>query len=71
MQPYNSQSETVIKIIIYSKNVDNLYDYFKHDQDICRLITIKNKPVDGIWGERYFHILDPEAYELSFAQLIS
>src|SRR5215207_4210102 len=50
------------RIIIYSKNVDNLYDYFKHD---------KNKPVDGIWGERYFHILDPEAYELSFAQLIS
>ena len=41
------------------------------DQDICRLITIKNKPVDGLWGERYFHILDPEEYELSFAQVIS
>jgi hypothetical protein len=59
------------RIIIYSRNVDTLYDYFKHDQDIRRLITIKNKPVNGIWGERYFHILDPEEYELSFAQLIS
>ncbi len=59
------------RIIIYSRNVDTLYDYFKHDKDIRRLITIKNKPVDGIWGERYFHILDPEEYELSFAQLIS
>ena len=59
------------RIIIYSRNVDTLYDYFKHDQDIRRLITIKNKPVDGIWGERYFHILDPEEYELSFAQVIS
>ena len=59
------------RIIIYSKNVDNLYDYFKNDQDIRRLITFKNKPIDGIWGERYFHILDPEKYELSFAQLKS
>ena len=58
------------RIIIYSKNVDNLYEYFKQDQDICRLIKLKNKPVDGAWGERYFHILDPEKYELSFAQLI-
>jgi hypothetical protein len=58
------------RIIIYSKNVDNLYEYFKQDQDIYRLITLKNKPVDGAWGERYFHILDPEEYELSFAQLI-
>lgn len=59
------------RIIIYSQNVDNLYEYFKHDQDISRLITLKNKPVDGLWGERYFHILDPEEYELSFAQVIT
>ena len=39
------------RIIIYSKNVDNLYEYFKQDQDICRLIKLKNKPVDGAWGE--------------------
>ncbi len=58
------------RIVIYSDNVDNLYNYFKDDKNIASIITIKNKPRDGEWGERYFHILDPEKYELSFAQKI-
>ena len=28
-------------------------------------------PKDAPWGERYFHITDPDGHELSFAQLIS
>lgn len=59
------------RIIIYSDNVDKLYDYFKNDENISSIITIKNKPKDGEWGERYFHILDPEEYEISFAQIIN
>ena len=27
-------------------------------------------PQDGSWGERYFHILDPDGHELSFARPI-
>ena len=27
-------------------------------------------PRDGSWGERYFHIKDPDGHELSFAQLL-
>lgn len=27
-------------------------------------------PRDGTWGERYFHILDPDGHELSFARPI-
>jgi catechol 2,3-dioxygenase-like lactoylglutathione lyase family enzyme len=27
-------------------------------------------PRDGSWGERYFHMLDPDGHELSFAQLL-
>jgi catechol 2,3-dioxygenase-like lactoylglutathione lyase family enzyme len=27
-------------------------------------------PEDGSWGERYFHIKDPDGHELSFAQLL-
>ena len=27
-------------------------------------------PRDAPWGERYFHIADPDGHELSFAQLI-
>ncbi len=59
------------RIVIYSDNVDKLYSYFKNDENIAHLITIKNEPKDGEWGERYFHILDPEGYELSFAQVIN
>jgi catechol 2,3-dioxygenase-like lactoylglutathione lyase family enzyme len=28
------------------------------------------KPRDASWGERYFHMLDPDGHELSFARLI-
>jgi len=59
------------RIVIYSENVDKLYNYFKNDENIAHLITIKNEPRNGEWGERYFHILDPEEYELSFAQIIN
>jgi catechol 2,3-dioxygenase-like lactoylglutathione lyase family enzyme len=27
-------------------------------------------PQDAIWGERYFHITDPDGHELSFAELL-
>lgn len=27
-------------------------------------------PRDGSWGERYFHLTDPNGHELSFAQLL-
>jgi predicted enzyme related to lactoylglutathione lyase len=59
------------RIVIYADNVDKLYHYFKNDENITNLITIKNEPRNGEWGERYFHILDPEEYELSFAQIIN
>ena len=29
------------------------------------------RPTDGTWGERYFHLRDPDGHELSFAQLLS
>jgi len=28
-------------------------------------------PTDSTWGERFFHISDPDGHELSFAQLMS
>lgn len=29
------------------------------------------RPQDAAWGERYFHITDPDGHELSFAQLLN
>jgi hypothetical protein len=26
------------------------------------------RPQDGAWGERYFHMPDPDGHELSFAR---
>ena len=28
------------------------------------------EPEDAVWGERYFHIFDPDGHELSFARRI-
>ncbi len=30
-----------------------------------------DSPKDAAWGERFFHITDPDGHELSFAQLLS
>jgi catechol 2,3-dioxygenase-like lactoylglutathione lyase family enzyme len=33
-------------------------------------LTPEFSPRDGSWGERYFHIIDPDGHELSFARPI-
>lgn len=30
-----------------------------------------NAPQDAPWGEKFFHITDPDGHELSFAELLS
>jgi len=32
---------------------------------------VETEPADAPWGERYFHILDPDGHELSFACRLS
>jgi len=32
--------------------------------------STETSPRDAEWGERYFHILDPDGHELSFAKLL-
>lgn len=63
-------SKNFVKIILHVNDVDKLYRYFKNDQIISNLISFENEPTDASWGERYFHIRDPDGYLLSFAQLI-
>jgi catechol 2,3-dioxygenase-like lactoylglutathione lyase family enzyme len=59
-----------VKIIFHTENVDKLYFYFKKDKTISRLILFENEPTDASWGERYFHIRDPDGYLLSFAKTV-
>jgi len=63
-------SKNLVKIILHTDDVDKLYYYFKNDQIISNLISFENEPTDASWGERYFHIRDPDGYLLSFARLI-
>ena len=58
------------KIILHTEDVDKLYSYFKKDQNISKLISFENAPIDASWGERYFHIWDPDGHLLSFAKII-
>ena len=53
------------RLIFHVDDVDALYE---------RLIKLglspSTKPADASWGERYFHINDPDSNELSFAKPI-
>tara|TARA_B100000586_G_scaffold77939_1_gene54778 strand:+ start:908 stop:1282 length:375 start_codon:yes stop_codon:yes gene_type:complete len=55
------------RIIFYVDNVDDLFAYMESDEIISGLGKLESKPEDAIWGERFFHALDPDGYKLSFA----
>ena len=55
------------RIIFYVDDVDELFDYMENDEIISSLGKLESKPVDAVWGERFFHVLDPDGYKLSFA----
>ncbi len=61
-------SEDFGRIIFHTENVDRLYSYMEQDEYISKHIVIENKPTNAPWGERYFHIREPDGYQLSFAQ---
>jgi catechol 2,3-dioxygenase-like lactoylglutathione lyase family enzyme len=58
------------RIIFHTEDVDKLYSYFRSSEYISNLISFENEPTDAVWGERYFHIREPDGYQLSFAKPI-
>ena len=63
-----NKSNNFGRIIFYTDNADRLYSYFKTDKSISSLIQLENEPVNASWNERFFHIRDPDGFQLSFAQ---
>jgi catechol 2,3-dioxygenase-like lactoylglutathione lyase family enzyme len=61
-QPAERQWSWWGRLIFYDSDVDGLY---------ARLIAAGYRPEapprDAEWGERFFHITDPDGHELSFA----
>lgn len=58
------------RIIFHTEDVDRLYSYFRSNKNISNLISFENEPTNASWGERYFHIREPDGYQLSFAKPI-
>ena len=56
------------RIIFHTEDVDELYSYLRSNTDISNNILFENEPMDAPWGERYFHIREPDGYQLSFAK---
>lgn len=54
------------RVIFHVESVDDTYR-----QLISAGYPTETQPRDAEWGERYFHVLDPDGHELSFAKLLS
>ncbi len=59
------------RIIFHAENLDSLYLYMKNDETISEAAIFENEPTDAPWGERFFHVREPDGYQLSFAQPLS
>ena len=64
-QPPEKQWSWWGRAIFYVDDVDAYYA-----QAISAGLRPEFSPRDGSWGERYFHITDPDGHELSFARLL-
>jgi catechol 2,3-dioxygenase-like lactoylglutathione lyase family enzyme len=69
--PHLNNARNFGRIIFHTEDVDRLYSHFKSDASISELVSFENEPTDALWGERFFHIRDPDGYQLSFAMPIS
>ena len=52
------------RIIFYVEDVDRFWAHMKEKE------FGPARPQDAAWGETYFHLVDPDGHELSFAQPI-
>lgn len=51
------------RVIFYVSDVDALYE-----RALAHSMQPEAAPRDAEWGERYFHLTDPDGHELSFAR---
>lgn len=54
------------RVIFYVDDVDAMFAHAR-----AQGFTPQAAPEDAPWGERYFHLTDPDGHELSFAQPLS
>ena len=54
------------RVILHVDDVDEM-----HRRLVQWGLTPEAEPADAPWGERYFHITDPDGHEISFACLLN
>jgi uncharacterized glyoxalase superfamily protein PhnB len=57
------QPATGTRVIFHVDDVDAMYAHV-----LARGFTPEAPPADATWGERYFHLTDPDGHALSFAR---
>jgi uncharacterized glyoxalase superfamily protein PhnB len=62
-QPADRQWSWWGRVIFYVADVDELYE-----RALAAGFSPAMAPRDAEWGERYFHVKDPDGHELSFAR---
>ncbi len=53
------------RAILHVDDVDSM-----HSRLVSAGLITDTEPADAPWGERYFHITDPDGHELSFARFL-
>jgi catechol 2,3-dioxygenase-like lactoylglutathione lyase family enzyme len=51
------------RVVFWVDDVDAM-----HRRVLAAGFTAESSPADAPWGERYFHVRDPDGHELSFAR---
>jgi catechol 2,3-dioxygenase-like lactoylglutathione lyase family enzyme len=54
------------RIVFHVSSVDDMYQHA-----VSQGLQPEFAPRDAEWGERYFHIVDPDGHELSFARRLT
>jgi len=54
------------RVVFWVADVDAMYE-----RALAHGSTPEMSPSDAPWGERYFHLRDPDGHELSFAKLLA
>ena len=62
-QPDDRQWSWWGRIVFHVSDVDALYE-----RALANDLVPDSTPRDAEWGERYFHLTDPDGHELSFAK---
>jgi catechol 2,3-dioxygenase-like lactoylglutathione lyase family enzyme len=53
------------RVILHVSDVDAM-----HARAVAAGLRPEDEPRDAPWGERFFHITDPDGHELAFARLL-